>query len=316
VLAVEHCDHGRYSARDARLFDIFSDIVALTVDNARSFSRLRTLGADAERTRIARDLHDRLGQYLTFIAIELERIIADDGERTEPLGRLRDDVQQALEELRETLRQLRSSVNENRSLAVAAKELIDRFNRRGPTLASLTVTAPHRRLPVPIENELLRILQEALSNVAKHAGAANVVVTWAVREDRGVLTISDDGGGFDPASSVRDSAFGLVGMRERADLVGARLRISSEPGQGTTVTVTAGTAFELEPERPPQFGTGQTDVLVLDDHGGIDSDPDLALDGDLAALDGLALRHHDDGANGDTSRQAPSSDARAPRVSR
>ncbi len=263
VLAVEHPEAGRYTPRDARLFDIFSDIVALTVDNARSFSRLRTLGADAERTRIARDLHDRLGQYLTFISIELERIIGSSDQPNEELEKLHGDVHHALDELRETLRQLRSSVSEGRSLAAAARDLVTRFNERGTTLASLTVSDPTARLPVPIENELLRILQEALSNVAKHANAKNVAVTWAVHQDRGTLTISDDGRGFDPASSVRDSAYGLVGMRERADLVGARLRIHSQPGQGTTVTINAGLAVEPGEAYLPSLRTDE--VLLLDE---------------------------------------------------
>lgn len=263
VLGVEHPEAGRYAARDARLFDIFSDIVALTVDNARSFSRLRTLGADAERTRIARDLHDRLGQYLTFISIELERIIGSSDGPNGDLQKLHGDVHHALDELRETLRQLRSSVSEGRSLAVAARDLVTRFNDRGPTLASLTVADPTARLPVPIENELLRILQEALSNVAKHANAKNVAVTWAVNEDRGLLTIADDGCGFNTANSVRDAAYGLVGMRERADLVGARLLINSEPGQGTTITISAGLAFELGEHRPS--ARRSEDVLLLDD---------------------------------------------------
>ena len=237
--------------------------MALTVDNARSFSRLRTLGADAERTRIARDLHDRLGQYLTFISIELERIIGTSDQPSGELEKLHGDVQHALDELRETLRQLRSSVSEGRSLAVAARDLVTRFNERGTTVASLTVADPTARLPVPIENELLRILQEALSNVAKHANANNVAVTWVVTEGQGMLSVADDGRGFDPASSVRDAAYGLVGMRERAELVGARLRINSHPGQGTTITINAGLASELGEERLPARRADE--MLALDE---------------------------------------------------
>jgi nitrate/nitrite-specific signal transduction histidine kinase len=91
-----------------------------------------------------------------------------------------------------------------------------------------------------VENELLRVLQEALSNVAKHARAQTVNVTWTVKDATGVLVIEDDGRGFDPVRGVRDSAYGLVGMRERTDGVDARLAIESAPGKGTTVTVVAG----------------------------------------------------------------------------
>ena len=99
--------------------------------------------------------------------------------------------------------------------------------------------APHPddRLPIPVENELLRILQEALNNVDKHARADNVTVTWDVVDGQFELTVTDDGRGFDLERGVRDSAYGLVGMRERADVIGAHIDIQSRPGDGTTVRV-------------------------------------------------------------------------------
>jgi signal transduction histidine kinase len=240
ALGVEHRDRGHYATRDLRIMDGLGDVLALTVDNARSFRRLRTLGAEEERSRIARDLHDRLGQWLSYISFELERIIASTEEGSTELDRLYGDVQTAIDELRETLRQLRSGVTEERSLEVVARELVERFNARGETLATLDVATPGARLPVRVENELLRVLQESLSNVAKHARAERVDVTWDVAEGVGTLTIVDNGRGFDAARGVRDSAYGLVGMRERADVVGARIAIDSTPGGGTKVTVVAG----------------------------------------------------------------------------
>jgi signal transduction histidine kinase len=240
VLGVEHRQARRYSERDLRIMEGLSDVLALTVDNARSFRRLRTLGAEEERSRIARDLHDRLGQWLSYISFELERIITTHDEESPELDRLYGDVQTAIDELRETLRQLRSGVTEERPLARVAGELVERFNSRGPTVATLTVTSPDAKLPVRVENELLRVLQESLSNVSKHAHAERVEITWDVADGVGRLTIADDGRGFDAARGVRDSAYGLVGMRERADVVGARIAIDSSPGRGTTVTVVAG----------------------------------------------------------------------------
>ena len=107
-----------------------ADVLALTLDNARRFGRLRSLGAEEERTRIARDLHDRLGQWLTYISFELERIIVNGSQDAPQLSRLYQDVQRALEELRETLRQLRSEVTIGRPLSMVGKELIDRFTER------------------------------------------------------------------------------------------------------------------------------------------------------------------------------------------
>jgi len=114
----------------------------------------------------------------------------------------------------------------------------------------LVVVHPENRLPVPVENELLRILQEALNNVGKHAKADSVDIVWNVDGGNFELTITDDGRGFETARGVRDSAYGLVGMRERADVIGAHLLIDSRPGAGTTVRVVAGISTSRSTSRP------------------------------------------------------------------
>jgi signal transduction histidine kinase len=240
LLAVEHPDVGHFDGGSVELLDGLADVLALTVDNARWFGRLRSLGAEEERVRIARDLHDRLGQWLTYISLELERIMTTEPARAESLNHLHGDVQAALDELRETLRQLRSGVSDDRPLAALGPDVVHRFAERNDLAATFTAVHPDERLPVPVENEVLRILQEALNNVDKHAKADHVDVVWDVRGGNFELVVSDDGRGFDSARGVRDSAYGLVGMRERADVIGARLTIESRPGEGTTVRVTAG----------------------------------------------------------------------------
>ncbi|MBS1837275.1 MAG: sensor histidine kinase [Actinobacteria bacterium] len=240
ILGVEHPSQGRYDLHDAVLLAALAEVLALTVDNARWFGRLRTLGAQEERIRIARDLHDRLGQWLTYVSMELDRITASDHPAPADLLRLRSDVQAALDELRETLRQLRSGVTDQKPLAVVAGDVVARFSERADVAATLTVVHPEDRVPVPVENELLRILQEALTNVDRHAGADHVDVVWDVRGGDFELVVVDDGRGFESAKGVRDSAYGLVGMRERADVIGARLLIDSRPGVGTTVRVHSG----------------------------------------------------------------------------
>lgn len=240
VLGVEHRDTGRFGPRESRLFSRLSEVLALTIDNARWFTRLRSLAAEEERSRIARDLHDRLGQWLTYISFELERIITFDPTAPAELNRLHGDVQTALDELRETLRQLRSGVTRERPLSVVGRELVQRFAERTDVDIRFRVANAGAALAVPVENELLRILQEALSNIDKHARATTVDVVWEVREGHGTLRITDDGRGFDPQTSVRDNAYGLVGMRERALAVDARLQIDSSPGRGTVITVAAG----------------------------------------------------------------------------
>jgi len=240
VLGLEHAVIGHYDERSLRLLAGLSEVLALTIDNARWFGRLRSLGAQEERVRIARDLHDRLGQWLTYISMELERIIDIEPRRSDDLDHLQGDVQAALDELRETLRQLRSGVTEGAPLSVIGQDIVNRFAERADVATTFTVVHPADRLPVPVENELLRILQEALTNVDRHAKAQHVDVVWDVRGGNFELVVSDDGRGFETARGVRDSSYGLVGMRERADVIGARLTIDSQLDQGTTVRVAAG----------------------------------------------------------------------------
>ncbi len=243
LVGVEHHRAGQFGPRQLRLMAGLSDVLALTIDNARTFARFRGLGAEEERSRIARDLHDRLGQWLSYISFELERIIDTSGVANDELDRLHLDVQSAIDELRDTLRQLRTEVTEERDLVVVARELISRFNQhagRGK-VAELVVTHPGRRVTVGVENELLRILQEALSNVTKHAEATAVVVRWEVNERDATLTITDNGRGFSTDGTIRDSAYGLIGMRERAEVIGAQLSLESQLGSGTTITVSAAT---------------------------------------------------------------------------
>lgn len=237
LLAVEHPEPGHYTERDATLLGGIAESLALTIDNARWFRRLRILGAEEERARIARDLHDRLGQWLTYISFELERIKSHTEGDAAELEALHQDVQRALDELRETLRQMRTAVTDKHSLSVVAGELLSRFQVRTGVITQFTADEQGERFPVAIENELLRIMQEALNNIDKHANATSVQVSWRVTATEGRLRLSDDGDGFDESRGVRETAFGLVGMRERAEVIDAQLVVTSSPGAGTTIDV-------------------------------------------------------------------------------
>ncbi|MCB1026996.1 MAG: GAF domain-containing sensor histidine kinase [Microthrixaceae bacterium] len=236
VVGIETTRPGGYGAREVNLLSGLSDLAALTLDNARRFGHLRTLGAQNERTRIARDLHDRLGQWLTYFKLELERVCSRSDDDPELL-RLSQEADHALNELRETLRQLRSEVDDRRTFVGEAQELIGRLEARSDLKLVFEVTDPDEKLTPPVETEILRIMQEALNNVEKHAKASEVLIRWSVADGAGVLTVRDDGRGFETRDSVRDSSYGLVGMRERADAIGARLDVASQPGSGTTITV-------------------------------------------------------------------------------
>lgn len=240
LLAMEHPDIAHFESTDPVLRDGLADVIALTVDNARWFARLRSLGAEEERLRVAREVHDRIGQWMTYLKMELERLAnSDTVDRTE-LERLHDDAAFALDELRETLRQLRSGVSDDRPLSVLGGDLVERFADRSDVAARFVVSHPDQRLPVPVENEILRILQEALNNVDRHAKADHVEVQWTVDGGNYELVVNDDGAGFNTEAAVREQSYGLVGMRERAEVIGATFEISSRPGVGTRLSVKAG----------------------------------------------------------------------------
>ncbi|MDQ1395218.1 MAG: hypothetical protein QOG64_477 [Acidimicrobiaceae bacterium] len=234
LLGIESRHPGRFTIRDAGLVEGLAEQAALALDNARWFAKLRTVGADEERTRIARDLHDRVGQSLAYLAFELERIggRAEDPAIRNDLSHLRNDVRQVVSEVRDTLYDLRTDVSETQDLVATVDSFLHRVRQR-TNLRVIFRSAAGRRLPLPQERELWRIAQEAVTNAERHAGAATVTVSWRCDEGGAALEVADDGRGFH--GQARPDAYGLVGMRERADSIGAILTVESAPGRGTTV---------------------------------------------------------------------------------
>ncbi len=235
VVSIEHTLPNHFSEGDRSLLADFTDPLALAVDNALWFSKLRTLGAEAERARIARDLHDRLAQSLAYVTFELERLAKlQDGSRE--LLDLHQIVHGVVGELRETLYQLRINVTDGAKLADVVLDYVERFEARTGIDVSVVEELPNRNLPVPVEQELWRILQEALTNVERHSDACRAWIRWTVEADHASLEVRDDGRGFRP-QAVNRERFGLVGMAERADAIGAHLTVDSAPGCGTRVLV-------------------------------------------------------------------------------
>ncbi len=237
LVAVEHHQPGRYGRRELRLLDGFVEPAALAVDNARWFGRLRTIGADEERNRIARDMHDSVGQSLAYLGFKLDRMLAlaDDEPLRKELDSARTEVRAVLREVRDTLTDLRTDVSDGRSLVETLESFLERVQAR----ADVEVTFGHEetgdRLPLVQERELWRIAQEAITNVERHGRAAHLRVHWRSDGRNAVLAVADDGQGFDPDRAGRADSYGITGMRERADAVGARLSIESEPFVGTLV---------------------------------------------------------------------------------
>lgn len=236
LLAVEDRDADRLSPRELQLGEGVAAQAALALDNARWFSRLRTIGADEERTRIARDLHDRVGQSLAFVSFELDRISrrAAGGPVEGDLLQLREEIRAVVTEIRDTLYDLRTDVSDRKDLVTTLAAFVDRLQERSAVDVRFDFVAD-RRLPVRQERELWRIAQEAVTNALRHAGATTIRVTWRCRAEDAVLEVIDDGSGIEAGATARADSYGIVGMRERAAAIGARLDISASPRGGTVV---------------------------------------------------------------------------------
>jgi signal transduction histidine kinase len=238
LLALEHDEANHFTDRDFELLGGFVDPVALAIDNARWFERLRTVGAAEERTRIARELHDRIGQSLAYVAFELDRLTKRAGgqELSGSLDSLRGDVRGVIGELRDTLYDLRTEVTQAEGLADILPRYLDRVAGR----SGLTLTSELResaRLPILQERELWRIAQELLAHLERHGGDATVEIAWRSDGTTGELSVShrpSGGTGTDLPFATSD----LAGLRERAASIGATLAVDHERGGGTRLRCT------------------------------------------------------------------------------
>jgi two-component system sensor histidine kinase UhpB len=208
------------------------------LESARHEAARTALAAqEAERLRVARELHDEIGQTLTAVTIQAER--AADGEPTlapDALRRVADAVRESLDEVRRIARELRPEALDDLGLVNALIALCTRVGAQdGPRVKrELQGTLPP--LSAEVELVIYRIAQESLTNALRHSEAGKATVSLEADADSVTLRVADDGKGM-PAQPPRGAA-GIAGMRERALLVGGRLTIDSRPGQGTEVRLT------------------------------------------------------------------------------
>ena len=216
--------------------ELYAALEARSAELARaSASLLRA--AEVERGRIARELHDETGQVLTAIKFELaelERSLASAGISTDAVDRARDLAGRALESIRSTARGLRPAVLDDLGLVPALRALAEDFAGRAGVAVNLSAV-PLAASPAPeVEVAVYRVFQEALTNVARHAGASRVDARLAADGNELVLVIQDDGRGFRPAPGANAAAgrAGLAGMRERVVGAGGRFTVESAPARG------------------------------------------------------------------------------------
>jgi signal transduction histidine kinase len=192
-----------------------------------------------ERRRIAREMHDQFGEQLTALGhriASLKSAAAGQSELHEPIEALQIVAQQLDRDVDHLVWELRPTALDDLGLRAALSNYVQTWSARAGISAELHASGLlDDRLGSEAETTLYRIAQEALTNVAKHSRAKNVELILERRADHVLLIVEDDGAGFDPA--VGTQGFGLLGMQERASLVGASLEIESALGQGTTILV-------------------------------------------------------------------------------
>lgn len=247
LIALDRVHDGpAFTAEDQRLLEAFAGSAATAIATARTVAadlcRQRLAATEAERGRWARELHDETLQSLAALQISLSA-----ARRIGGLPVLEDAVGGAIESLREGIANLRALVTDLRpaaldvlGLGAALQALCDRAGRQGLEIdSSLNLAFEQSREPTrhtaELETAIYRITQEALTNAAKHGRATRAVIEIEDGPTTVQLTVRDDGHGFDP--SISTAGFGLLGMRERAQLLHGTLHIDSVVGEGTTVTV-------------------------------------------------------------------------------
>lgn len=233
--------------RTQELLEAISSQIAVAIKNAQLYQQVQDVAILEERDRIAREMHDGFAQVLGYVntkAQAVQHLLAQGrtNEAAELVAQLEEAARQVYVDIREAILGLRATAQDDRRLVPRIKDYLELFGR----LAEIRVTcaiengADTVRLPVAAEIQLLRIIQEALSNVRKHARATDVTVRLRARNGSLHVTVRDNGRGFDPGSYDRGEwpQFGLQTMRERSEAVGGRFRLRSTPGKGTAVGVT------------------------------------------------------------------------------
>ncbi|MEU5868496.1 sensor histidine kinase [Nonomuraea sp. NPDC047529] len=236
------------SEQNTQLKEKSARLAALAEENADLQARLlvqaREAGVLGERQRLAREIHDTVAQGLTGILTQLEA--ADEAVGAAPavrarLATVRELARESLTEARRSVQALRPAPLAAAQLGTALSEVAAAWSRASGVPAPVSVTGDARPLHTEVESTLLRVAQEALANVGKHARAARVGITLSYMEDVVALDVRDDGSGFTPGSGSTGGSgggFGLVAMRQRVTRLAGSLAVESAPGQGTGISAT------------------------------------------------------------------------------
>lgn len=240
VLNVVSANRRRLSNDDLRLLNTVGDMMSIAIERAQLFDASMQMGALEERNRLAREIHDTLAQGLSAIALQLETA---DVLLEQDTTRARSAVRKALhlartnlDEARRSVLDLRAAPLEQKRFADALTELVEHYGDEARIQTQVEVVGKDHPLTQRLETGLFRIAQEALTNVVNHAHASNLFVRFVAQPNGVELLIEDNGDGFD-TSEIEAGHFGLIGLNERAKLLGGTLEICTQPGEGTSIHV-------------------------------------------------------------------------------
>lgn len=252
IMNVAWDDDRRFPDEELNLLQSIGHQVGIAIENARLYAEVQRkeelrrqlleqiiLAQEDERKRVARELHDEVGQSLTALIMSLGSAEASlPPELTAIRGQLaeiEDLSSRTLEGIRRLMADLRPTLLDDLGLVPAIRWYAETHLARAGVQPGVEVIGPRRRLSSSFETALFRVVQEAVTNIVKHAGASQATVRVEFNPGSIATTIEDDGRGFDVAERRDGSGFGLLGMQERVTLLGGSLRIESEPGRGTRV---------------------------------------------------------------------------------
>ena len=267
VIDVEVYSHDfLYNEKIARLvlaIDI-TDKLEATREFRKHTAQLRELSdhllniRETERTNIAREIHDELGQQLTILKMDVSWLHQklqkyDDALLLQKSGDTLKMLNETIKTVRRIATELRPSMLDDLGLIEAIEWQSKEFEKRSGIKISFEHTIAHLPVSNAVATSLFRIYQEALTNIARHANAKNVFSKLQLDNNEVILTILDDGIGFDLNALGKKQTLGLLGMKERTLMIGGRFDINSKPGEGTTIVVTTA----AQPEEPPKLQPDQ-----------------------------------------------------------
>jgi signal transduction histidine kinase len=232
-----------FTLHDISGLEYLADQTVIALEHATMTSRIQSIAIMEERYRIAREMHDSLAQVLGYLNIQMQtlELLVNAGNTQQVLADIktaRQSIQAAQADVRDSILSLRTTLSDDLPLPVALKEYVLEFGVQ--TGIDVHFHSTHAEMPrvTPLANvEIVRIVQESLANIRKHAQADTVSMTIEMKENVLEITVADDGVGFD-AAAHKQGHFGLRTMKERADHVGGMVTITSSPGRGTTVQLT------------------------------------------------------------------------------